>query len=96
MGVYKYLNVGRDVQELDSGKKITFLLGFALVEEMSGCLSQLLNLTFPLYFWLETRQICDFLTFVRKSYIFDLFLTKNTREKSNLRVSTNIATHFLN
>ena len=34
MGVYKYLNVGRDVQELDSGKKITFLLGFALVNKI--------------------------------------------------------------
>ena len=34
MGVYKYLNVGRDVQELDSGKKITLLLGFALVNKI--------------------------------------------------------------
>ena len=54
MGVYKYLNVGRDVQELDSGKKITFLLGFALVKEKGGfAFISTVKLHFSLVFWVR-------------------------------------------
>ena len=83
-------------------KKITFLIGFALVNEIGGNFSLNLNLTFPLYFGLDrVKNIKKHVIFSLRSkiihtfYVFHQFLSQNTREKSKFIVSKYIATHFL-
>ena len=48
--------VQKDVQELDSVKKITFLIGFALVNEIGGNLFQNFEFDFSLVFWVRSRE----------------------------------------
>ena len=73
--------VQKDVQELDSVKKITFLIGFALVNEMVGYVFP----NFKIHFmvrnaWILSEKSRESVIFsqAQKSYTFTWFFTQNS------------------
>ena len=84
------------LQELDSVKKTTFLLGFALVKEKGGfAFISTVKLHFSLVFWVRNAWKMWFSRYRSKIKHFSLVSNPKYAGKVNFTVSKNKPTHFL-